>query len=71
MHLHLANGLNKVIADQLGIAMRTVAIHRSRMFTRRGCPERCGTVQYGEPGGFVRTIRLDTCQVSKAIRRAA
>lgn len=32
MQLILAGKLNKVIADQLGIAMRTVEVHRSHIF---------------------------------------
>ena len=34
MHLILAGKLNKVIADQLGIAMRTVEVHRSHIFEK-------------------------------------
>ena len=34
MRLLLAGKLNKVIADDLGIAMRTVEVHRSRIFAR-------------------------------------
>ena len=32
----LAGKLNKVIADELGIAMRTVEVHRSRVFEKMG-----------------------------------
>lgn len=32
----LAGKLNKVIADELGIAMRTVEVHRSRIFEKMG-----------------------------------
>jgi two-component system response regulator DctR len=34
MRLILAGKLNKVIADQLGIAMRTVEVHRSHIFEK-------------------------------------
>ncbi len=34
MHLILAGKLNKVIADELGIAMRTVEVHRSHIFEK-------------------------------------
>jgi two-component system response regulator DctR len=34
MHRILAGKLNKVIADELGIAMRTVEVHRSRIFEK-------------------------------------
>lgn len=34
MQLILAGKLNKVIADELGIAMRTVEVHRSRVFEK-------------------------------------
>jgi len=34
MQLILAGKLNKVIADELGIAMRTVEVHRSRIFEK-------------------------------------
>lgn len=34
MHLILAGKLNKVIADELGIAMRTVEVHRSHAFAK-------------------------------------
>jgi two-component system response regulator DctR len=34
MHQILAGKLNKVIADELGIAMRTVEVHRSRIFEK-------------------------------------
>jgi two-component system response regulator DctR len=34
MHMILAGKLNKVIADDLGIAMRTVEVHRSRIFEK-------------------------------------
>jgi two-component system response regulator DctR len=34
MHKILAGKLNKVIADELGIAMRTVEVHRSRIFEK-------------------------------------
>ncbi|MBK8337147.1 MAG: response regulator transcription factor [Sterolibacteriaceae bacterium] len=36
MELILAGKLNKVIADQLDIAMRTVEVHRSRIFEKMG-----------------------------------
>ena len=36
MHCILAGKLNKVIADDLGIAMRTVEVHRSRVFEKMG-----------------------------------
>lgn len=36
MELILAGKLNKVIADQLDIAMRTVEVHRSRVFEKMG-----------------------------------
>lgn len=36
MDLVLAGKLNKVIADDLGIAMRTVEVHRSRIFEKMG-----------------------------------
>jgi two-component system response regulator DctR len=36
MDLILAGKLNKVIADQLDIAMRTVEVHRSRVFEKMG-----------------------------------
>ncbi len=36
MDLVLASKLNKVIADELGIAMRTVEVHRSRIFEKMG-----------------------------------
>ncbi len=32
----LAEKMNKVIADELGIAMRTVEVHRARLFERMG-----------------------------------
>ena len=32
----LLGKLNKVIADELGIAMRTVEVHRSRIFEKMG-----------------------------------
>jgi two-component system response regulator DctR len=34
MRLMLAGKLNKVIADELGIAMRTVEVHRARIFEK-------------------------------------
>jgi len=34
MHKILAGKLNKIIADELGIAMRTVEVHRSRIFEK-------------------------------------
>jgi two-component system response regulator DctR len=34
MHQILAGKLNKVIADELGIAMRTVEVHRSHIFEK-------------------------------------
>ena len=36
MELVLAGKLNKVIADELGIAMRTVEVHRARIFEKMG-----------------------------------
>ncbi|MBY0430779.1 MAG: response regulator [Rhodospirillales bacterium] len=36
MDLVLAGKLNKVIADQLGIAMRTVEVHRAKVFEKMG-----------------------------------
>lgn len=36
MNLLLAGKINKVIADQLDIVMRTVEVHRSSIFTRMG-----------------------------------
>lgn len=36
MELVLAGKLNKVIADALGISMRTVEVHRSRLFEKMG-----------------------------------
>lgn len=36
MQLVLAGKLNKLIADELGIAMRTVEVHRSRIFEKMG-----------------------------------
>lgn len=36
MRLMLAGKLNKVIADELGIAMRTVEVHRARIFEKMG-----------------------------------
>lgn len=36
MQLVLAGKLNKVIADELGIAMRTVEVHRSHIFEKMG-----------------------------------
>lgn len=36
MDLILAGKLNKVIADQLGIAIRTVEVHRARIFEKAG-----------------------------------
>jgi two-component system response regulator DctR len=36
MDLVLAGKLNKVIADELGIAMRTVEVHRARIFEKMG-----------------------------------
>ena len=36
MSLVLAGKLNKVIADELGISMRTVEVHRSRLFEKMG-----------------------------------
>jgi two-component system response regulator DctR len=36
MELMLAGKLNKVIADQLGIAVRTVEVHRARVFEKMG-----------------------------------
>lgn len=36
MRLLLAGKLNKVIADELGIAMRTVEVHRARIFEKMG-----------------------------------
>lgn len=36
MDLVLAGKLNKVIADQLGITMRTVEVHRAHMFEKMG-----------------------------------
>lgn len=36
MDLLLAGKMNKVIADQLDISMRTVEVHRSRIFNRMG-----------------------------------
>jgi two-component system response regulator DctR len=36
MNLILAGKYNKVIADELGIAMRTVEVHRARIFEKMG-----------------------------------
>jgi two-component system, LuxR family, response regulator DctR len=36
MKLIVAGRLNKVIADELGISMRTVEVHRSRIFVKMG-----------------------------------
>jgi two-component system response regulator DctR len=36
MHGILAGKLNKVIADELGIAMRTVEVHRAHLFEKMG-----------------------------------
>ncbi len=36
MELILAGKFNKVIADDLDIAMRTVEVHRSRIFEKMG-----------------------------------
>ena len=36
MSLVLAGKLNKVIADELGISMRTVEVHRARLFEKMG-----------------------------------
>ncbi len=36
MDLILAGKLNKVIADELGITMRTVEVHRARVFAKMG-----------------------------------
>ncbi len=36
MRLMLAGKLNKIIADELGIAMRTVEVHRARIFEKMG-----------------------------------
>lgn len=36
MHAILAGKMNKVIADELGIAMRTVEVHRARVFDKMG-----------------------------------
>lgn len=36
MELILASKYNKVIADELGIAMRTVEVHRARIFEKMG-----------------------------------
>jgi two-component system response regulator DctR len=34
MQLIMQGRLNKVIADELGISMRTVEVHRSRIFAK-------------------------------------
>ena len=36
MELVLAGKLNKVIADELGITMRTVEVHRAHVFEKMG-----------------------------------
>ena len=36
MRLMLSGKLNKIIADELGIAMRTVEVHRARIFEKMG-----------------------------------
>ena len=36
MHCILAGKLNKIIADDLQIAMRTVEVHRARIFEKMG-----------------------------------
>lgn len=36
MDLIVAGKLNKVIGDQLGISMRTVEVHRARVFAKMG-----------------------------------
>jgi hypothetical protein len=40
MHLVLTGKFNKVIADELNISMRTVEVHRSRVFEKMGCARR-------------------------------
>jgi two-component system, LuxR family, response regulator DctR len=55
MCLLLAGKLNKVIADELDIAMRTVEVHRSRIFARLGVrsavelANKFGRVNWGRP----------------------
>jgi two-component system response regulator DctR len=36
MELELASKLNKVIADELNISMRTVEVHRANLFDKMG-----------------------------------
>ena len=36
MQLIVAGRLNKIIADELGISMRTVEVHRARIFAKMG-----------------------------------
>lgn len=50
MQLVLAGKFNKVIADQLNISMRTVEVHRSRVFEKMGVRSAVELAQLLAPG---------------------
>ncbi len=50
MHLVLAGKFNKVIADELNISMRTVEVHRSRVFEKMGVRSAVELAQLLAPG---------------------
>ncbi len=50
MHLVLAGKFNKVIADELNISMRTVEVHRSRVFEKMGVRSAVELAQLLSPG---------------------
>lgn len=50
MHLVLTGKFNKVIADELNISMRTVEVHRSRVFEKVGVRSAVELAQLLAPG---------------------
>ena len=50
MHLVLTGKFNKVIADELNISMRTVEVHRSRVFEKMGVRSAVELAQLLAPG---------------------
>ena len=50
MQLVLAGKFNKVIADELNISMRTVEVHRSRVFEKMGVRSAVELAQLLAPG---------------------